>query len=157
MPQFESLYDSLFPRDPSQVDTKTRCQTITQRGNPCRRWAVPGSKVCVLHGGSIPAAKEQIERMLLALQETAIESLMEVFAVADDKVLMEAAFKLLDRTGHGPQSSIRVEEPLDLTNASDDEIEMQTLKVLDAIRAKKQSSVTDNGFNGNGNGSGTTH
>jgi hypothetical protein len=117
------------------------------------RAAVTGSSVCVLHGGSIPAAKEQIERALLALQESAIEALREVFATATDRVLADTAFKLLDRTGHGPQTTLKVQEDTDdLSSLSNEELlkkHQELGKFLEATRT--------NGTIVLGPNSGTTH
>lgn len=106
------------------------CAAVTVKGALCRRYAVEGSSVCVLHGGSIPASQEQVLRNLLALQEVAIHALREVFATADAKVIADAAFKLLDRTGHGPSSTVQVKkDTTDYSHLSLDEIARE----LDAL------------------------
>lgn len=84
------------------------CAFVSTRGRACLREVVEGDTLCVLHGASVVRAREVVQRKLLALQEKAVETLAELFLMADDKVRLAAATVVLDRTGLGPKSTVEI-------------------------------------------------
>lgn len=48
---------------------RVRCEATTRAGNPCRRWAVHGSKVCQAHGGGKHKPNDIIAKALDGLDK----------------------------------------------------------------------------------------
>ena len=81
-------------------------------GKRCRRWAMFGQKICMVHGGKAPQNIKSAKRRLLALSDPAISALDDVIntgqKVTDgpSAVVVRAALGVLDRTGLGPTQTI---------------------------------------------------
>ena len=81
-----------------QVPSK-RCHALRKNGEPCKRWALVGSTVCVSHGAAAPQVRDAARDRILRLAPAAIQTL--VAALRDDSgaVRVRAAIDLLDRAG----------------------------------------------------------
>ncbi|PWU57682.1 hypothetical protein DLJ47_01880 [Micromonospora sp. S4605] len=91
-------------------DREGKCTAHNRRDELCGNYAIPGGKVCVMHGGSAPQVRKAAALRLLALADPAITALAEVVRSApkeSDRV--RAATAILDRAGLGPSSKIEVE------------------------------------------------
>ena len=80
-----------------------KCHAHSSRtGLPCKRWAVPGTTVCSIHGAGAPHVKEAARRRLEELILPAIATLRRLINSADtDATALAAARDLLDRVGMG--------------------------------------------------------
>ena len=90
--------------------------TAKSTGERCQRYAIKGSNVCQVHGGSAPQVKKKAQERLdeMADKTTAdmqrvLDDLTDIYehADADEKVeiareIRQSWVKILDRTGHGP-------------------------------------------------------
>jgi hypothetical protein len=100
------------------LGTNRQCIATNRLGNRCRRAPLLGATVCNLHGGNAPMAREAARRRLMELVEPAIGGLLRVLSApstcaacgrSDDMGTIVAAAKVvLDRTGHGPHSSMSI-------------------------------------------------
>jgi hypothetical protein len=106
-----------------------RCTAISRStGERCARAPIVGGFVCSMHGGRAPQVRESARKRLLALVDPAIDGLLRAMEArgtcskcgrSDDmSVVVRAAQVVLDRTGHGPSSTLlvgrsRYEEELD--------------------------------------------
>jgi hypothetical protein len=78
------------PRHPSTPDNTpnpskaTRCAARRSRdGQPCRRWAIPGLRVCASHGGSAPQARAAAARRVAEAKAAAVLNTWSSEPVAD--------------------------------------------------------------------------
>jgi len=96
------------------------------------------------------------KRKLLELVEPSIEALQRAIATGDkdDYISVKAACAILDRTGFGTHSTITVDDKLDYSKLSQEELQKRATKLkqyLDAkaivstesIEEEKRSNVTD--------------
>lgn len=82
-----------------------------QTGQRCRSTAIPGGTVCVVHGGSAPAAKMAAQRRLIGMIDPAMAALLRAIEECDEwPTKVRAAIAVLDRAGFGPTSSLRLDE-----------------------------------------------
>src|SRR4051794_28146681 len=54
------------------MDDERRCRATARSGRRCKRAAIPGGRVCVMHGGATPAVRAAAERRLAAAEATAL-------------------------------------------------------------------------------------
>lgn len=126
----------------------------TANGLPCRRSPKAGYPVCRKHGERAPQTVAKAERLLAIARMPAIEVLMTELDQAQEnecptcgypahglkyrKHIAAISFKLLDRTGFGPRSSIDLtaktvdEHHIDVSSLTDAEAE-ELSRLLDAI------------------------
>jgi len=134
--------------------------TQTANGLPCRRAPKAGYPVCRKHGERAPQTVAKAERLLAIARMPAIEVLIDELDQAQEnecptcgyparnlkyrKHIAAISFKLLDRTGFGPRSSIDLtakavdEHHIDVSQLSDQEFEelSMLLEALDVFKGK---------------------
>lgn len=134
--------------------------TQTANGLPCRRAPKAGYPVCRKHGERAPQTVAKAERLLAIARMPAIEVLIDELDQAQEiecptcgyparnlkyrKHIAAISFKLLDRTGFGPRSSIDLtaravdEHHIDVSQLSNEEFEelSQLLEALDVFKGK---------------------
>lgn len=132
----------------------------TANGLPCRRTPKAGYPVCRKHGERAPQTVAKAERLLAIARMPAIEVLMDELDQAQEdqcptcgypahnlkyrKHVAAISFKLLDRTGFGPRSSIDLtakavdEHHIDVSVLNDQEFEelSRLLEALDIFKVK---------------------
>jgi hypothetical protein len=82
-----------------------------QSGERCRSTAIAGGTVCVVHGGSAPAAKMAAQRRLIGMIDPAMAALLRAIQECDEwPTKVRAAIAVLDRAGFGPTSSLRLDD-----------------------------------------------
>lgn len=130
----------------------------TANGLPCRRSPKAGYPVCRKHGERAPQTIAKAERALAVARMPAIEVLMDELDQAQEdqcptcgyparnlkyrKHIAAISFKLLDRTGFGPRSSIDLtaktidDNHIDVSQLSDEEFQ-ELNQILDALEAFK--------------------
>ena len=113
--------------------------TSKHTGQRCRRPPSVGGFTCDLHGGKTPNALSAAKERLNSLVEPAISALMRCLQSpgvcaacgrSDDMAVMErAARTVLDRCGHGPTSTSKVEvtRRVDVVLASMDDAQLADL------------------------------
>lgn len=139
----------------AEVKKAGGCASLqTANGLPCRRSPKAGYPVCRKHGERAPQTVAKAERLLAIARMPAIEVLMDELDQAQEdecptcgyparglkyrKHIAAISFKLLDRTGFGPRSSIDLtaktvdEHHIDVSTLSDAEAE-ELGKLLDAL------------------------
>lgn len=91
------------------------CHATNRAGNPCGSIAMRGQRVCRLHGGAAPAAKDRARLRLAALVNPAIATLgREMMNQANESAdKQRAANSLLDRAGWGRTATIEVQDTRD--------------------------------------------
>lgn len=99
-------------RDPL-VPTKPlvpQCSARSKRSQvQCRRYAIAGGTVCIMHGGSAPQVKQAARERLLALQNPAIDALGWLVGQREfPSATYAAARDILDRTEGKPAESVAV-------------------------------------------------
>lgn len=105
-------------------DESRQCTaTANSTGERCQKYAIKGSNVCAVHGGSAPQVKNKAQERLDEMADSTTANLQtrldEVFDRLDDAEGQEYARLLaevrklttaiLDRTGHGPTEKTEVE------------------------------------------------
>lgn len=134
--------------------------TQTANGLPCRRAPKAGYPVCRKHGERAPQTVAKAERLLAIARMPAIEVLIDELDQAQEnecptcgyparnlkyrKHIAAISFKLLDRTGFGPRSSIDLtakavdEHHIDVSQLTNEEFEelSQLLEALDVFKGK---------------------
>lgn len=85
--------------DPS-YDARKCTASSSRTGQPCRRWAIAGGRVCIMHGGAAPQVKAKALDRLMALQHPAIDTLAYLMEQksAFPSTAYAAARDVLDRT-----------------------------------------------------------
>lgn len=54
------------------MDEDRRCRATARSGQRCKRYAIPGGRVCVMHGGASPQARAAAERRRADAEATAL-------------------------------------------------------------------------------------
>lgn len=126
---------------PDQCTAKAK-----QTGEQCRRTPIAGGTVCVVHGGSAPAAKLAAQRRLIGMIDPAMTALLRAIETCDEwPTVVRAAIAVLDRAGFGPTASLRVDETAsDLASLSSAELKdraMEIVKRAAAAEAKELEPV----------------
>ena|SRR5438128_3971815 len=105
----ESPPNVLYVMDDRQCTAKSK-----QSGVRCRRAAIPGGRVCHIHGGNIPHVREAALERLRALQHPAIDRIAKLIDQEQFPTVSYAASKdVLDRTLG------RAKETLDVTHSGE--------------------------------------
>jgi hypothetical protein len=137
------------------LGTNRQCIATNRLGNRCKRAPLLGAFVCNLHGGNAPVTKEAARKRLLELVDPAINGLLRVLNApsacaacgrSDDLGTMVAAAKVvLDRTGHGPHSSLSVQHFDGPSGPNWPDLSDEQMQALDAIMtaARSVSYATD--------------
>jgi len=106
--------------------------TSKQSKKRCRRKAITGGRVCVMHGGKAPQVKKAARERFNDLVDPAINRLEKV--INDDAVptasAVTAAKDILDRAGHKP-----VEQVEDVTSESTESEQLRGEYTLEQLRA----------------------
>lgn len=77
-----------------------QCGRRTRSGGSCQNAAIRGGRVCRMHGGASPRAREAAARRLAALVDPALQVLAQLLEHADSDATKLAACKLvLDYAG----------------------------------------------------------
>ena len=113
-----------------------------QSGERCRSTAIAGGSVCVVHGGSAPAAKMAAQRRLIGMIDPAMAALLRAIEECDEwPTKVRAAIAVLDRAGFGPTSSLHLDEQTSdmaaLTSAQLKDRAMEIVKRAAASEAKE--------------------
>lgn len=103
--------DAMEPSDPMERQCTA---TSKQSGQRCRRFAIPGGRVCVMHGGKAPQVQQAAKERLAALIDPAIDRLGQLVHQTDfPSTAYQAVRDVLDRNGFKPKE--QVEEAIVLT------------------------------------------
>ena len=73
------------------------CEATSKRsGAPCKRYARPGMRVCIIHGGGAPSSIEAAVQRLALARDMALEAFMERIGEdeVDSAVMLQAVVKL---------------------------------------------------------------
>jgi len=91
---------------------RPRCTAKSkQSGERCKLAPIPGGTVCVVHGGSAPAAKMAAQRRLIGMIDPAMAALLRAIEECEEwPTKVRAAIAVLDRAGFGPTASLRLDE-----------------------------------------------
>ena len=105
-----------------------RCTARNASGNPCKRFAMRGARVCWFHGGASPQSQRKAAEMMLRGRDVAIDQLLNMIddehdhppcehcgcsPAKRDPTLLRAAMTVLDRTGLVPGVKLEVDAPVD--------------------------------------------
>ena len=121
-----------------------KCIGDPETGDPCSNTAVPGSALCLQHGGDITAAKKAAHLRFQSLLEPSFEVLVRCLASPDERTSFKAAEFVFNRAGFGPKTTLEIEEkPEDLSNLSDDALQSRARKLLERLaeNPKKQPEM----------------
>jgi hypothetical protein len=93
-----------------------RCTATNRAGERCKRFAIIGGFVCVMHGGGAAQVRQAARQRLLALVDPAIDALLRALESGDPcatcgrqddmGIVIRAAQLVLDRVGLGPAISV---------------------------------------------------
>ena len=99
--------DPVNPPDPLEG----KCTARSKRsGVRCRRWAIPGGKVCHNHGGAAPQVIAKADERLRALEMPALARLAELIAQTEFPSTAMAAVKdALDRIRGKPAEAVTLQ------------------------------------------------
>lgn len=91
-----------------QATRGTKCSARSSRtGLPCRRYAINGGTVCIMHGGSAPQVQKAARERLLELQHPAINALSWLVEQKEyPSAAYAAARDILDRTDGKPAETV---------------------------------------------------
>jgi hypothetical protein len=100
-------------RDPLDSTCTARSK---RSGVRCKRYAIPGGRVCVMHGGKAPQVIEAAQARLLRLQHPALDALEYLVHQREfPSAAYAAARDILDRTEGKPHESVSLEHSGGLT------------------------------------------
>lgn len=129
-------YARLFAARPCIGDPET--------GLNCANNALPGSLLCIEHGGSIARHRQVIAMRMMALIEPALKTVFRCMASNDESVALKAAETILDRTGWGRSATLHLEEKKeDLTGLTDAQLTQRAQKLLQALASKSEETDKD--------------
>lgn len=138
------------------------CTAPRSDGEPCRRLAIRGGRVCVVHGGRLPtvreAAKSNVEAVrlrVLGIVDPALDAIEKALTDPDVDIRLKAAREVLDRVvpRHG-SLSVTVASVSETPGKSASEIISERLDMLAAAAAANRGEVVK--YESPGSGSGTT-
>ena len=116
----------------------------------CQRPAIPGTDLCQRHGGAAvlsPADRAMVSRAvadrLVELSERAVRVVEDMMDQGrSEKVRLDAAIAVLDRTGVGPTTTLRLEAGEDDGSPSPAQVIAERLERLgDSARAQLESAA----------------
>jgi hypothetical protein len=128
------------------MDEGVRCKAMSkQTGERCKKLAIPGGTVCVVHGGSAPAAKMAAQRRLIAMIDPAMTALLRAIRECDEwPTKVRAAIAVLDRAGFGPTQSLRVDEQAnDLAALSSAELKARAMHIVQRAAAAEAKELEE--------------
>lgn len=108
------------PTETPRIDEYGRllCHATTREGEPCKSPCVTGMKVCRMHGGSSPQARNRAKLRLAELVDPAIGTLARVMTNQDGNATpsdrLRAANSILDRAGHGRMTKVEAVDAREL-------------------------------------------
>lgn len=101
------------PRDKDGHLEERQCIAHSkQTGERCKNTPIRGGRVCRMHGGGTPVARNAAKARLLAMCEPAfgvLQELMETDGV-EDSVKLKAAIAVLDRAGFTPKNQVTIKD-----------------------------------------------
>lgn len=127
-----------------------QCHATNKQGKQCGKGAVPGARVCRLHGGAAPQVREAARRRLLAAADPAAaeleRQLRDKTATHADK--RACAIAILDRAGLKPTDKIELSGPdggpiqtaVDYSKFSSEELEW-ALKLAERLKAPETNKA----------------
>ncbi len=104
-----------FHATPSVPMAAGQCSSSTRAGNRCRRFAIRGATVCLVHGGRLPvvrdAAADRVAEARAALFAAAPRAASVLAELLDrpetpDAVRVRAAAEILSRSGIKPGAEV---------------------------------------------------
>lgn len=112
--------------DPMQCTAHSK-----QTGAPCKKTAIPGSNVCVYHGGKAPQVQAAARRRILEAADPVAARLIDIALNSEsDSAAVAAARDLLDRAGLGATHRIEAEVT---HHEGDSELDRRIAALLDAM------------------------
>jgi hypothetical protein len=88
--------------------------------------------------------KADVKQRLSKLVGRAFETLERNLFADDEKVQVQAAMGILDRSGYGPHSKITVEESHeDLSNLSNEELKERAMRIAQQLTAQPEDESAD--------------
>jgi hypothetical protein len=128
--------------DPWSVGSiNMQCTAHSSRtGQACKRQAIAGGNVCIMHGGSAAQVRRAAALRILALVDPALANLAKDLRSKDDAMRQKATFDVLDRAGLKAIDRLQLLDPrhddIDLTQLSAEQLEaLQAIAVqIDAVK-----------------------
>jgi hypothetical protein len=119
--------------------------TSKQSGEQCRRAPIAGGTVCVVHGGSAPAAKLAAQRRLIGMIDPAMSALLRAIEESGEwPTIVRAAIAVLDRAGFGPTTSLRVDDAAsDLSSLSSAELKERAMEIVKRAAAAEAEELEE--------------
>ena len=116
-----------------------------QTGEQCRRAPIAGGTVCVVHGGSAPAAKLAAQRRLIGMIDPAMSALLRAIEECTEwPTRVRAAIAVLDRAGFGPTASLRVDDTAsDLASLSSAELKDRAMAIVKRAAAAEAKELEE--------------
>jgi len=116
-----------------------------QTGEQCRRAPIAGGTVCVVHGGSAPAAKMAAQRRLIGMIDPAMTALLRAIEESNEwPTIVRAALGVLDRAGFGPTASLRVDETAsDLASLSSTQLKERAMAIVKRAAAAEADELEE--------------
>lgn len=135
----------------TDINLTRQCNATSRSGERCKRRPIPGGNVCVMHGGSAPQVRRQAEEALIEARVPAarvLRSIVEAYNRTacehcgrgdDPNPVIKAAIAVLDRTGFGPSSSLRVEVQHSIPdNLQREQLIARLERMLAVLRAQQE-------------------
>ena len=116
-----------------------------QTGEQCKRAPIAGGTVCVVHGGSAPAAKLAAQRRLISMIDPAMTALLRAVEECEEwPTKVRAAIAVLDRAGFGPTASLRVDDQAsDLASLSSADLKDRAMEIVKRAAAAEAKELDD--------------
>lgn len=115
-----------------------KCQAHRSNGSTCSSWAIKGSNVCRVHGGSAPQVKRAArERIAAAADDAAAELVSLVMSAESESVKLAAIRDLLDRAGYGAKQKIEQ----DVTVHGDADLDREITALVDKLATRGESGA----------------
>ena len=130
-----------------------QCTGTSRNGERCRRNAIPGGSVCVMHGGSIPSVRAAARTRLLAMVEPVLGVFEEIVTswrdtqcevcgqpTTDPTSVIRVGQLVLDRAGFGPSATMQVvTEPNRFAELTEDQLIDRLEMLLAAAKARRDA------------------
>lgn len=105
-------------------------------GKPCTQYAVKGTNVCKVHGGSAPQVREAALRRLAAMVDPALGVLHTSMRSKSERLRLDAARDVLDRNNLKGKQEIEIGGSLGIHDARE-----RLVKRLAALAAERPDPV----------------
>ena len=101
--------------------------------------------MCVVHGGSAPAAKLAAQRRLISMIAPAMTALLRAVEECEEwPTKVRAAIAVLDRAGFGPTASLRVDDQAsDLASLSSADLKDRAMEIVKRAAAAEAKELDD--------------